>query len=201
MRLLTSSPTKPDDRAEIGSTTGTAGNTVTCNEPAAPTHGETTKPDGHHYLLAMTSRFTPRHIIWMVVLVLCGLAAFGFVMIIRPTNVSKMPPERIFRWLVCDPMPSSIANIKARGSLSLTGHLVEMDCDIAPSDFSLLLKRGNFIPVEEGSVQEDWFKQQRTSIPTPEFYERRGGDFDKLRTVFLLTSTNHERLFIQYFRP
>ena len=76
-----------------------------------------------------------------------------------------------------------------------------MEFDIAPGDFSLLLKRGNFTPVAGSSVQEDFFKLQRASIPRPEFYVRRGGDFDTLRSVFLLTSTNHNRLFIQYFRP
>jgi hypothetical protein len=137
----------------------------------------------------------------MVVLSFCGIVAFGFVEIFRPRDASKMPPERLFQRLVCNPMPSSITNIKARGYLGLTGHLVEIDCEIAPGDFSLLLKRGNFVPIEEGSVQEDWFKRRRASIPTPEFYVRHGGDFDTLRSVFLLTSTNHERLFIQYFRP
>jgi hypothetical protein len=152
-------------------------------------------------LLAMKSGITPRRIIWMVVLGLCGLVAFGFWAIFWPTDVSKMPPERLFRWLVCDPMPSSITNIQARGYLRLTGHLVEMNCKIAPGDFGLLLERGNFVSIDGGSVQEDWFKQQRASVSTPEFYERHGGDFDALRTVFLLTSTNHERLFILYFRP
>lgn len=99
-------------------------------------------------------------------------------------------------------MPSSITNIEARGYLRFGGHVVEMDCEIAPGDFSLLLKRGNFVSIEEGSIQEDWFQpQQRASIPNPEFYARRGGDFDKIRSVVLLTSTNHERLFIKYFRP
>lgn len=149
----------------------------------------------------MGARITPRRIIGMVALGFCGFVAYGFVATFWPKDVSKMPPQRVFQWLVCDPMPSSVTNIKARGCLRFTGHSVEMDCEIAPGDFSLLLKRGNFVPVEEGSVQEEWFMQQRASIPTPEFYERRGGDFDKLRTVFLLTSTNHERLFIHYFRP
>jgi hypothetical protein len=136
-----------------------------------------------------------------VVLGFCGIVAFGFVVIFRPRDASKMPPERLFQWLVCNPVPSSITNIKARGYLMHNGHVVEMDCEIAPGDFSLLLKRGNFVPIEGGSVQDDWFKQQRASIPTPEFYVRQGGDFDTIRSVFLLTSTNHERLFIQYFRP
>ena len=150
---------------------------------------------------AMTSRNRPRRFIWIIALSLCGILAFGILEMLRPKDVSKMPPEQLFHWLVCDPMPSSVTNIKACGYLQLTGHLVEMECEIAPGDFAILLKRGNFAPIDGGGVQEDFFTKQRASIPTPEFYVRRGGDFDTLRSVFLLTSTNHERLFIQYFRP
>jgi hypothetical protein len=117
----------------------------------------------------------------------------------RPKDVSKMQPLRLFQWLVCDPMPASVTNIRATGSIMFTGHSVDLSCEIKPTDFKLVLTRGNFAPIER--AQDGWFERQLSSISAPEFYQRRGGEFEDIRTVVLLTSTNHDRFFIKYFRP
>jgi hypothetical protein len=140
-----------------------------------------------------------RTVVLTVLLGFCAYFVYGLVAMFRTRDVSKMSAPRAFQWLVCDPIPSSVTNIKATGSLMFTGHEVELECDIVPSDFELVLARGNFVAIER--VQEGWFKQPLSNISAPEFYRRRGGDFDSGRTVVLLTSTNHDRLFIKYVRP
>jgi hypothetical protein len=150
----------------------------------------------------MKPRITLRMVVWTVIVAMVlGFIFFlvnGFVEIVRPKDVSKMKPQPLFQWLVCDPIPTSVTNITATGSIMFTGHLVNLSCEIAPADFKLVLTRGNFVPVER--VEDRWFEQQLAGISAPEFYERRGGDFDNLRSVVMLTSTNHQQLFIRYFR-
>jgi hypothetical protein len=157
-------------------------------------------------LMAMINRIDGRKVVWTAVLLavlsFCVFMVYGLVEVFRPKDVSKMPPRYVFQWLVCDPIPGSVTNIKATGRLMFAGHGVVLNCDIAPSEFNLVLTRGNF--VRTGSAPEGWFGPALSSISSPEFYQRRGGEFgdfsDGLRAVFLLTSTNHDRLLIRYSR-
>ncbi len=151
----------------------------------------------------MKLRITRRIVVWIVIvaaaLVLISFFVNGFVEMVRPKDVSKMKPEPLFQWLVCNPIPRSVTNITATGSILFTGHLVDLICEIQPADFKILLERGSFVPIER--VEDRWFEQQLAGISAPEYYKRRGGDFDNLRSVVMLTSTNHQRFFIRYFRP
>ncbi len=150
-------------------------------------------------------KLTTRKVVWSVVLLLAlsffALFLYGFLEMFRPKDVSKMPPENIFQWLVCERMPLSVTNIKATGYIMFTGHSIDLACDIEPKDFETILARGNFSPVEKHLIHNGAFQEQLETIQKPEFYQRRGGEFDDFRTVFLLSSPAHDKLFVYYFRP
>src|SRR5262249_22633256 len=118
----------------------------------------------------------------------------------RPKDVRKRDPKQIFAWLVCDPMLVSVTNLVARGTLMFTGDWVEVEVDLAAVDFVFLLKNGNFLHIDERFGHAEWFKTVNGHIEAHEFYQKQGEGFDTLRTVVMLTATNHNRVFIRYFR-
>jgi hypothetical protein len=97
-------------------------------------------------------------------------------------------------------MPASVTNVQIRGSIMFTGHWVEMGFQITPADFDSLLRSGGFSPADLGSVPSNWFKAELSQFPVAEFYRKRGGEFDDLRPVFIMATTNHQQVFVRYFR-
>ena len=152
----------------------------------------------------MSVRITRRRIIRSAFLAL-GLAFFGFIAyglmeVFRPRDVSEMDPQWVFHWLVCDPTPASVSDLHLRGSMMFTGDWVEMSFQIAPTDFADVIERGAFSPVDAARIPENWFKEEKGRFPAAEFYQKRGAAFNDFRTLFIMATTNHQQVFVRYFR-
>jgi hypothetical protein len=152
----------------------------------------------------MSIRFPRRIVIFTLAVVLAlsvlGFMIYGLVELVRPKSVSEFPPQYFFRELVCDPVPSSVTNLVTSGSIMFTGHSVTIYCKLAPNDFESLLKTGNFTPVESSQIPTNWIETQLEGIPASEFYQKHGGEFDDRRKVYLLATTNHDRIYVRYWR-
>jgi hypothetical protein len=152
----------------------------------------------------MSVRLITRRVLRGLILVI-GVGFIGFLVYaaldgLRPKDVSKMKPQGFFSGLVCDPMPASVTNLQARGTIGFTGQWVEMTCEIAPRDFEGVLTNGHFVPVTSSRLPTDWFHAQRDLHAAAEGYQKQGGQFDGAKSVYLMTTAKHDQLFIRYLR-
>ena len=50
-----------------------------------------------------------------------GFVAYGLIEAFQPKDVSKMRPQQVFQWFICDPIPPSVNNINATGKFRRWG--------------------------------------------------------------------------------
>lgn len=79
---------------------------------------------------------------------LAALFVFGIVEALTPRDVSKEPPEKVFREFVCTPMPASVRDLEVHGGIAFAGGNVMIDFAIDEGDRQALVSRGRFISVE-----------------------------------------------------
>lgn len=72
------------------------------------------------------------------------LIALGFVRSLTTRDVSKEKPEAVFREFVCDPIPPSVSDVHAGGSIAFAGGNVVVDFTIEDRDQEILLRQGRF---------------------------------------------------------
>jgi hypothetical protein len=68
---------------------------------------------------------------------------------LSPRVLSKEDPRRVFESFVCSPLPRSVGQVKATGTIALAGGNVFIEFQLDPEDHDDLIRRGRFQPADE----------------------------------------------------
>lgn len=84
---------------------------------------------------------------FIALLLTAALAAFfvfGIKIALTPRDLSREDPRKAFEDFVCSPMPHSVHEINASGTVAFAGGHADMDFKLDPRDHDDLIRRGGF---------------------------------------------------------
>lgn len=114
-----------------------------------------------------------------------AILVVAMVKVLTPRDFSKEPPQEVFAQLVCQPIPSSVKDIKASGRLAFAGGGAWIEFTIDEVDRPALLAGGRFTERTKKDGN-DPFKEEGGSL----WYERK---LEGMNEEYLYLQTNGTR--------
>lgn len=86
---------------------------------------------------------------FLIAVAIAALFVYAIKMVLTPRVLSKEDPRRVFESFVCSPLPRSVGQVKATGTIALAGGNVFIEFHLDPEDHEELIRRGRFQPADE----------------------------------------------------
>jgi hypothetical protein len=118
--------------------------------------------------------------------------------VLRPKYLSEMRPESVFKQLICSPIPTSVSNITAKGTLMFTGDGAVIAFTIRPEDLPDLLARARFEPTDSERLQP--FRYPIGESRSYRLFEKQSAGFGEMKWMFLHVDTNSWECRVFYTR-
>ena len=96
-------------------------------------------------------------IAFLIAVAIAALFAYAIKTVLTPRVLSKEDPRRVFETFVCSPLPRSVGQIKATGTIAFAGGNVFIEFHLDPADQEDLIRRGKFQPA--GDHDPSWIME------------------------------------------
>lgn len=94
---------------------------------------------------------------FLVAVAIAALFAYVIKTVLTPRVLSKEDPRRVFESFVCSPLPRSVGQVKATGTMAFAGGNVFIEFQLDPEDHDDLIRRGKFKPA--GDRDPSWIRE------------------------------------------
>ena len=94
---------------------------------------------------------------FLIAVAIAALFAYAMKTALSPRVLSKEDPRRVFESLVYSPLPRSVGQVKATGTIALAGGNVFIEFQLDPGDHEELIRRGKFQPA--GDRDPSWIRE------------------------------------------
>ena len=81
-------------------------------------------------------------IAFLIAVAIAALFAYAIKTVLTPRVLSKEDPRRVFESFVCSPLPRSVGQVKATGTMAFAGGNVFIEFQLDPEDHDDLIRRG-----------------------------------------------------------
>ena len=94
---------------------------------------------------------------FLIAVAIAALFAYAIKTALTPRVLSKEDPRRVFESFVCSPLPRSVEQVKATGTMAFAGGSAFIEFQLDPEDHDDLIRRGKFQPA--GDRDPSWIRE------------------------------------------